>query len=141
MQLRAIKPFVSVLLILLILSGCAFISGETQTQPASSGATTPATPSVSSLVGTWHFNMEMDIGMGLINYDIFQTYNLDGTARTTYMAGDWQTSIDFSWSASNGVLTTTDEAGNVVGSVTYSITGNTLTVHGDGSTIVLQRYR
>ena len=136
MALKKCKKFVYLLLILLVLSGCDYDLVGSESQPE------VAAPAVSQLVGEWHMNINMDIGLGFHNYDIFFTYFLNGTGRTVYVYGDWQVGVDFSWSSANGVVTTTVTYGGTssTGTATYRVSGNTLTMYGDdGSVHTLQR--
>jgi len=159
---------VSLVLILLFLAGCGLV-GSTESTPApapqlptpevqmpapevqtpqASTPEPPPAPTVSLLVGTWFFNDNLDLGLGygVHNYDIFVTYNLDGTARQTHIyTGDieWQMYFDFIWSSANGVGTSTITMGGTTITETweYAIVGNVLTVHQDGITLIFQRFQ
>jgi len=86
------------------------------------------------LVGTWHANMDLDLGDGWFNYDIFSVFNADGTGTELYISGQWQQEISFTWSASNGVGISIylDNGATETYSWTYTIVGNTLTMILDG---------
>ena len=136
----------------LVLSGCAVFSTAEETQqpaPPIGEQPTPIpqpiqepTPVASQLIGTWHANTQMDIGLGLHNYDIYQLFYLDGTGRVKYVHGDWQIYTDFEWNASNGTATTTitnEDGTTISSSAPYSVVGDVMTMYADGLTLVFQR--
>ena len=102
----------------------------------------PIAPVISPLVGTWRRNADTDLGDGLFNYDIFVTYNSNGTGTTLHhVTDDWQISVDFTWSAENGVviLTTIDGGRTTIDTWAYGVVGNVLTFYQEGETLVFQR--
>jgi len=160
-QLMLIKKIVIVCLCfgMIFLSGCitggddpaeATTTAETTipipTEPVTETPTTPPEPDepppvISALVGNWHLNADLDIGFGLYNYDVFATYNLDGTGTSRYVSGEWELSADFTWTAENGVGTSSIREGatTISTSFSYGVVGNVLTIYQDGLVMIFQR--
>ena len=117
------------------------------TEPVTETLTTPPKPDepppviISALVGNWHLNADLDIGFGLYNYDVFATYNLDGTGTSRYVSGEWELSADFTWTAENGVGTSSIREGatTISTSFSYGVVGNVLTIYQDGLVMIFQR--
>jgi len=133
-------------LAMLLLAGCGFGGSAAEPQPAPEETQeAPPAPTVSQLVGTWHTVIPMDLGAGLLNYDFTVTYSLDGTGRETlsYPPWDWELSVDFTWTASNGEVTVIITEGGVTSTVTstYNVLGDVLTAYRDGETRALNRVR
>jgi len=126
--------------ILLALTGCAFIGNDAETDEAST-----ETPTTSQIVGTWETIIPMDLSAGLLDYSLVVTYSLNGTGRETlsYAPLDWSMYLDFTWTASNGVITVTTEEGGITTttSVTYGVIGDALTTYANGITRTLSRVR
>ncbi|MCL2213282.1 MAG: S1C family serine protease [Oscillospiraceae bacterium] len=82
------------------------------------------------LVGTWHTNMDLDLGYGLFNYDIFVTFNADGSGSERYVSGTWQETLSFSWTASGGRGTSAFLEGGAsnIFNWSYTIAGNGLAI-------------
>ena len=98
------KKFVSVLLVLIVLTiVCVGMMGcEAHGEENLNGYQSP-------LIGSWQGIMPINLGMGVLNYDIILTYNANGTGRQAMSHSGWQWEgyIDFTWTAEDGIITLT----------------------------------
>ena len=145
--------FICLALLLLLLPGCGAIGGNDTTQPTVNPVEPDApptiivqeAPAISQIVGSWHAVIPMDLGAGLLNYEVVLTYSLDGTGRETlsYTPWDWSLAMDFTWTAENGNLTVTSTEGalSITATSTYSVLGDILTAYSDGVARSFNRLR
>jgi len=114
---------------------------DTAPPPAQNVDTPPATPAVSQATGVWMTTMEVDIGYGHAVYHVFTTLRENGAGFEEYVwveDGEIYLTVEFTWSAANGVITYhIPGVGDV--SSEYNVTGNLLTMVGEAGTFIYER--
>jgi len=99
-------------------------------------------PENSQFVGAWFGNMDLDLdmGYGVHNYNIYLTLHSDGTGEENlyWSEGEWwYIYIDLTWSVTNGVMTILTEYG--IERWIYSISDDTMTLYRNGFTLAFER--